>query len=299
MASQDHARGLSMTLYRAYVHFFWLLTVLTGLSVYAQSPNYHLEFSDGPMKLPKDYPRTRWVSLVNDSSKQIEAYDSLELSPDGGFCAETSEDFLTYPYPAPMANVFGADGKESRGRGVEQGGRWDLGYLGIDRHGKECELKAVAVVFVDGSYEGDEVMVRGLKAHRDGVAAALNYWSQEMVGKEPNKANLADLVDHTENRSGKDDMEKMKYLHSMTDDEAEKPLREYWSGRYEVDQFLKYQLSSEPTDDAGAARKFQQLMRLLNTWKTLIDTAVSMNELNLKYPPISDSREPSDHTSKQ
>jgi hypothetical protein len=249
------------------------------------------------MKLPKDYPRTRWVSLVNDSSKQIEAYDSLELSPDGGFCAETSEDFLTYP--APMANVFGADGKESRGRGVEQGGRWDLGYLGIDPHGKECEPKAVAVIFVDGSYEGDEVMVRGLKAHRDGVAAALNYWSQEMVGKEPNKANLADLLDHTGNRLKKDGMEEMKYLHSMTDDEVEKLFREYWSGRCEVDQFLKYQLSSGPTDDAEAARKFQQLVRLLNTWRTLMDKAVSMNELNIKYPPISDPVEPSDHTSKQ
>lgn len=282
-----------MTRYRASVHLLCWVTLMTGLSVSAQSPNYHLDFSDGPMR-PTEHA-TRLVSIVNDSEIAIEAVAFLERHQSGEFCVALRPDALLIPAQKfsirPLANR-----KKSGTRGLQRGEKWSFGYLSWDvAGGKECEPKVLAVIFADGSYEGYETVVRQLKAQRDGGEAALNFWLKELQEKKRNGSNLAGLIDDGKDQLERDRLEQI--YHGSGDDETDVLLYWYWAGRWRVDHDLKSVLPPEPVNDA--AQDFHSIEVFVDAWITENTGDVSMRNLDIKYPPISDPHEPSDHSSEK
>jgi hypothetical protein len=229
---------------------------------------------------------------VNDSDRPIQAFKILERSRDGGFCSAGGWDLLSGPgeafrYP-------------SRDRGIERGGSRDYGYLTRTSSGQECEPKIDALIFADGTYEGDEAVVRAMKAARDGLVSGLNYWSQEVRGKKPNDASLAVLLDRAESRLERDIEEEREHpLSPSGAEEREALLHQYWAGRHSVDSSLKSQLSRELADSVQVANNFQWVVRTIDAWRAKIDTGVTTKALNITNPPISDPAEPPDDRSEE
>ncbi len=46
--------------------------------------------------------------------------------------------------------------------------------------GCEWKVEVTAVLFSDGSYEGDKAQARAMQARRDGIVAAVGYWRAKM-----------------------------------------------------------------------------------------------------------------------
>jgi hypothetical protein len=261
-----------MTWCRASVYLFCLLTAVAQLPAFGQSPGYHFEYSDGPM----NHPESHWVTFVGNSDKPIEAYEMREQKLGGEFCAERRCDILDNPGLTPL----------------ERGEKWDYGYLSWGPDGKECEPRADAVIFADGSYEGNEAVVRALMADRDGVAAALNHWSQEISAKKPGASSLDELLDEAESRINEDRPEQPQHPPSLSGaDETEALPREYWRGRYMVDRFVNSELSTAETNDVAMTRSFLWILRSVETWRTKINTSLSMKMLNIKFPPTTEPAE--------
>lgn len=288
-----------MALCRACVHFFCCLAFVTGLSVSAQNPNYHVEVSGGPPNYrgqPPDKKQPRWVSLVNDSDKSIEAFEMLDLRSDGRFCAEMRSDALLSS--SWIHNVPGMERKQF----LERGGRWDLGFVTTNPDGTECEPRVPAVIFADGSYEGNEGIVRKLKASRDGEAAALGDWSRQMRSWNQATQTLDDLRDEVESRLQLDKPKLPMLPASATSPnqtETEALLGWYWEGRHTIDLWLKTRLVEFSENGTAASRAMYVpfVLRSVDALKTKIDTDASMRVLNVEFPPISDPDETSDGSS--
>ena len=254
-----------------------MLVVSSGLPLIAQSSNYHMELVDVG-------PGITNTVLVNDSSQPIEAFHVLEKCDAGD--GWWDRDVLSGP-GAPggtSSDIHGAHGRFSRTIGVEPGGRWDGQHLGKDK-GRECQERADAVIFADGSYEGDEASVRSLMAQRDGVAAELKYWAEKFKGENPDGSTLSSILAEARRRKKEDDAWLNSYrLYVNT--EPEPLLREYWLGRWLVDQNLLVHLPEElPADKASAI--FIHAAGFIGDWKEKFDNDVSMKKLSLIFQPIS------------
>jgi hypothetical protein len=186
--------------------------------------------------------------------------------------------------------------------GIEHGGSLELGFLAGTSKAKgsqECGAKFDAVIFADGTYEGNEAAVRSLKALRDGLIAGVSYWARELNGRQSEELNESNLLYKLESRLEEDIANQRRYDFLQPGaDLVETPLYAYWEGRVAVDRGLKYKFSKISSDDSPSVT-FQNFARFIAAWKMRIEAVVSVKKLNTTFPPISDPSEVSDGDSDQ
>jgi hypothetical protein len=273
-----------------------LVPLTTGwMPLAAQSSSYHLESDD---RAPGRQP----LLLVNDSEKSIEAYGASQLC----FKPKTytgvpddSRDILDHPFGGVTSDMRAADGNGPPRSGVlETGARWRTQMATQPEW--DCRTQVNAVLFSDGSFEGEDAAVRGLKARRDGLAAAINYWADRVRREQPDGSTLDALHDELKKRKAEDLSKRGKYQSHphLTFDGAVPPvppqlLEQYWSGWLSVETNLEFHLSKYLTQEK-AGEGLQKFVDEIDQWKAKIDGNLALQKLNVVCPPISESSESKD-----
>ena len=246
------------------------LTMLWGcVSLLAQSRSYHMELSDGT---------SGWVILVNDSQKTIEAYHfSAKCSGvrPGESGLELSYDALDFV--GTVIGVQGPGGGVTQHDVAEPGAR--IVVLDHLLPQPSCEWKADinAVLYADGSYEGDEMSARGLQARRDGIAASVKYWADRLSQESAGKPNLEATQTDAERLTQEDE----KKAH-MFPGCGKLPLAcQYWSGRSHVDRNVAHQAKSQKDGSEGSYRR---IVQFITRWEKKMEADVALKKLDAVFP---------------
>jgi hypothetical protein len=231
---------------------------LVSLPVFAQTPAYHLEFSNGT---------SGWVILVNDSQKPIEAFSAKAT------CGATT---TTPTYDALEFSGGGTSHPAIKGLqpSVIQPGQRFFALVNLAPQPSGCawQGKVAGVIYADGTYDGEESAVRDLQARRAGIAAALQYWNNvQLLGHEQTVS--ANGPNHAETLS-QDDLAKT-WTYTCRDQPS---VCAYWSGRRKVDQ-----------DVALGMKHNAQLGPYLDRWSAKFEADVAFKTLEPIFPsPITE-----------
>jgi hypothetical protein len=232
------------------------------------------------------------IRLVNDSRQPIEAF---YVSQHRDLCGAYSIHDALQGWGSTQGDIHGADSRPYRGASVEPGGWWNGGFVShyTDNNGDhECLVEIDAVIFGDGSYEGKEEVVQGLKAYRDGIRASVNDWSEKLKGESWDESSLSTLSAEAALREAGDRHQQSKYPFNPIRDETKPLMRWYWEGREQVEENTAIQLSSKLTGEEATGR-IQKVAHIIALWKKKIDNDLSLQRLDAKFPPISESDEDS------
>ncbi len=231
---------------------------LVSLPVFAQTPAYHLEFSNGT---------SGWVILVNDSPKPIEAFSAKAT------CGATT---TTPTYDALEFSGGGTSHPAVKGLqpSVIQPGQRFFALVNLAPQPSGCawQGKVAGVIYADGTYDGEESAVRDLQARRAGIAAALQYWNNvQLLGHEQTVS--ANGPNHAETLS-QDDLAKT-WTYTCRDQPS---VCAYWSGRRKVDQ-----------DVALGMKHNAQLGPYLDRWSAKFEADIAFKTLEPIFPsPITE-----------
>jgi hypothetical protein len=262
---------------------FWFSIIVGWLPLVAQSSSYHLEFDD-------IIPGDKSGCLVNDSEKPIEAFAASQRCqrPDGrsGGGTHGSRDILDSGR-GPTSDMLSADASGPPLSGViETGARWRTGISVIPENG-DCQTQVNAVLFSDGSFEGEDAAVRGLKAHRDGLAASANYWADRVSREKPDGSTLDALHAALKQRLDDDRMKQQKYWPDNMHRDRSPLFWQYWSGWLQVERNLELHFPKELGQEK-ASDNFREVADEINQWKKKIDGNLALQKLNVVFPPISE-----------
>jgi hypothetical protein len=256
-----------------------VLIVSSCLPLFAQNSSYHLEVLQDPPHL---------VVLVNDSKQPIEGFHVLEK-------CETrdrwwSRDALTNaggPH-GTTSDIHGAHTRFSQTIGVEPGGRWDGQPQTVEKVWEratnetssfECLERIDAVIFADGSWDGDEAALRSLMAQRDGVAAGLKYWAEKYAGENPDGSTLSSIIAEAKRRQAEDEAWIRQYA-SRRGAEMEPLLQEYWTGRFLVDA----NVLPREVPVVNVSGVFRHATGWIGDWQEKLDNDVSLKKLRVAFP---------------
>jgi hypothetical protein len=266
---------------------FCFPVILGWLPLAAQSSSYHLEFAD--------HKHSQQVILVNDSEKSIEAYGASQLcfKPKQYVGVDESRDILDISFRGTPSSMRAADGREPPRSGVlETGARRSTGIFIPENW--DCETQVNAVLFSDGSFEGEDAAVRGLKSRRDGLAAGIHYWADRISREKPYGSTLDALRDEVKQRKVEDQMKQRTYTSHprLTFEKAEPPippplLGQYWSGWLAVEANIEL-LFPKDLSQEKASENFRKVADEINQWKAKIDGNLALQKLNIVFPPISE-----------
>jgi hypothetical protein len=184
---------------------FCFPVILGWLPLVAQSSSYHLEFDDDKLG--------QRVILVNDSEKPMEAFAASQRCQraGGGSGADGSKDILFYPSEGGGSDMQAADrSRPPRSGGLDTGARRKTFLVMMSERG-DCQNRITAVLFSDGSFEGDDAAVRSLKAQRDGLAGGVHYWADRIGREEPDGSTLNALLAEVRERMVADQAKQKKY----------------------------------------------------------------------------------------
>lgn len=248
---------------------FCISWVLGCWPLAAQSSNYHVEFEP---RGPRSYSH---LVLVNDSEKAIEAYSVLQV------CGRSAQ----------FAATILSNGQTFLGTSgvIEPGERRTLrGGWTYRPDVPSCDAQVEAVILTDGSFEGKDAPVRGLKALGDGEAASIHYWADRIKAETPDGSTLGLLLDEIKRRIAQDEAEQRRYPNHL-DHVKFRPLWEYWEGKKAVDfdiesQFPRDLSSVEPTE------LLQRVTNYVEKRKAEIDGNEVMQKLNAIFPQISEPK---------
>jgi hypothetical protein len=290
--SSLRARGVALSL------GVILSLAMLGLPLTAQSSSNHLESSSYHLETDDRMSGWQQVFLVNDSEKPIEAYAAYQHcqappKPHStllGSSALASEDILSDPHLNGISvHLRTADGGLAPHGVLEKGERWITFLANIPERG-DCQNKITAVLFSDGSFEGEDAAVRGIKASRDGWAAGVHYWADRIGREKPDGSTLAALLAEVKQRKTEDQSRMRKYPEYTQGEDTSSLLWHYWASWANVELILEPALTNDlkrqtPSD---AVRRITDE---INEWKKKIDGNLALQKLNMVFPPISDSGE--------
>ena len=245
---------------------FCILLTLGCLPLAAQSSSYHVEFE------PEESRFLSHLALVNDSAKSIEAYSVIQTC---GRYAQFAATILDNGQTSFGDNAVIGPGERRTLRG---------GWI-FNPDVPSCDAQVEAVFFTDGSFEGKDAAVRGLKALGDGEAASIDYWADRIKKEKPDGSRLDSLRDEIKLRIDHEKAEESKYPNHL-DDVRFRPLWEYFEGKLAVDFDIESLL---PTD--LSAMEPAELLRKVTDYveKRKADIAANevMQKLNTIFlPPI-------------
>ena len=283
---QGTARRARMSSLGARAVVFCFSVIFGWLPLAAQSFSYHLEFDDRILG-------SQQVILVNDSEKSIEAFGASQRchKARGGSGNDSTRDVLDNP----SINGVSSDMQAAVGSGpprsgvLETGARWRTAIAIFPENG-DCQNQITAVFFSDGSFEGEDAGVRGLKAHRDGLAAGIHYWADRISREKPDGSTLNALQAEIKQRMAEDQMKQQKFPIHITEVDTPPLLWQYWSGWLQVESTIEFHFPKD-LSQGKASENFRRVADEINQWKTKIDGNLALQKLNIAFPAISESSE--------
>jgi hypothetical protein len=245
--------------------------ILVGcLPLLAQSSNYHLEFDD------RLSGHQRAV-LVNDSEKSIEAYAVSQRCQklQTRLGDDAVDDILQGPLIKGTSSAMrDANGKPPRSGVLETRGRWDTSISVFAENG-DCQTHITAVLFSDGSFEGEDAAVRGLKAHRDGLAEV------SITGRIGSDGSTLDaLLAEVRHSIAEDQTKQRNYPLRLRYDNTPQPLWLYWSGRIQVGRTIEINFPTDLSQEKSG-ENFLKVANEINQWKKKIDSNLALQKLKV------------------
>ena len=252
-----------------------LAILIIHAPLHAQTPGYHVELTEDVNPLP---PAKRAI-LVNDSEKTIEAFHlfaKCKTGPREAGSIQSGDDTLNFP--VDFIGYPGLDGSVVK---------WNGSILARERllltpmlsgiPGCTWQANIDAVIYSDGTYEGDREAVRGLQAYRHGLVASLNLWTTRL--HQSSDTSLSNIVDEAQ-------MAKQQ-------DEANGgiPQRDaiaywYWLGRRHVDETVLGRLKN-PTQSSrqpNPTDQYAHLVSEIERWQKKIDSNLALKKLEETFP---------------
>lgn len=234
---------------------------------------YHVEFGG-------DGQGNEVAILVNDSNAPIEAY---LLSWRCGKPEDVTGGWSSGDTLAGLSGSFALispTGTISRDEVVPRGKRAIVGsHL--------CDTSVNAVLFADGTWAGDELAARGLKARRDGLVACIDEWIDFLTHGgaiqpvESLKARGAALSQSDLARSS-------AYRFDVNAENGPPELLQFWYGKCQVDSSLAGWFDSTASWHVKAP---SEALSMLKSWKAKVDRNKAMQELELVFPKIAAANE--------
>jgi hypothetical protein len=154
----------------------------------------------------------------------------------------------------------------------------------------DCQNRITAVLFSDGSFEGDDAAMRSVKAGRDGLAAAVHYWADRISQEKPDGSTLYAMLAEVKERIAADEAKRKKYPTITQRDPSAQPLWEYWSSQATVERDIEL-LFPKDLSREKPSETLRKVANMMNAWKTKIDSNLALQKLNTIFPPISESSE--------
>ena len=259
------------------------------LQLAAQSSSYHVETYSGR---GGPYP---YLVLVNDSQKQIEAFAASQQCEH--MTSGDSRDVLGFSGTATSDMMAPGEERPPRSGVLDTGARWITSIAFIPANGP-CQEKIDAVIFSDGSFEGNADVMRTIKAGRDGYAAGVNYWADRIRQEKPGLAKLQAFSNEV-NRRIPEEKRKANELflraqQGRHDAEVTTPLSwYYWSGKQAVDVAVELNFLRNLSEEK-ASEDFGRLARFILAWQNKIERNVALKQLNYVFPPLSEVQEAGD-----
>lgn len=266
------------------VGFCWLV-ILGWLPLAAQSSSYHLEFDD---RIPGQPPQL--LTLVNDSEKPIEAFESSQRCHKGRLSTGSDDSFDILDHLQGEIQATN-ESIPPRSRVLETGERWRTIVAFSPEH-RGCHMRINAVFFSDGSFEGDDAAVQGLKARRDGLAAGIHFWADRLSREKPDGSTLDALLAAVRQRIAEDQTKQKKYPIDIRHDDPPPLLWQYWSGRLAVERNIEVQLFlTKHLSQEKASQYLRNVADAINQWREKIDGNLALQKLNIVFPAISQSED--------
>lgn len=231
----------------------------------AQAHGYHLELSDGA---------SGFVTLVNDSSKTIEAFHmkaSCEDERTSRLGASTSLDYDMLWTPSRFAGA--ARGHDGRPVGPPQpdvigpGQRMQSSANIPQSIGRVWHPEVDAVIYSDGSYDGSNDGVRSLQIWRDGLAEELQYWSAKLH-QSPTPLDPYAIATEAQRRAD-------SYM-----GQPEGILNDYESAKRQVALSLAIQAGGNLSVDELRRRQVD----LIDRWAKKLDDDAAFKKMQLVFP---------------
>jgi hypothetical protein len=245
---------------------FLVGVLVVPISLGAQTAAYHVELTNGT---------TGRAVFVNDSDKLIEAFHLSTMCEAGGGGA--SEDYLS---TGDRVSIGGPEGRGPDGRTLFQGLPLKRGERFVSAqqvsgnpNAQRCRVVADAVIFSDGSHEGEEWRVRALQSGRDGTAAAVRYW----IGRE-GKADAASLIADAKAHKQEDSAGMQRNALEQYRNHDAAAAWQYWAARLTVDTVV----ASMVLVDLG--NKDSSGWQFLTGWMRRIDGDASLKKLDAVFP---------------
>ena len=231
--------------------------------VLGQSQSYSLELSDGT---------TGRVMVVNESDQPMEAFHFHSECGNGGF--EFVEDQLaSWGSGSDLTDLSGRHFRSPYLLGPHQRGM-SMRRVMPQPSGCAAHSDIDAVVYADGSYEGDESAVQALQARRDGMAAALQFWIERLNGEDLQRLDVGSLGEEAGRLKHTDET---KYSCRVA------PIAcSYWLGRLQVDQNVLLQL--KPNDGEDDPATLRRILGLLVRWQKKIGDDAAFKKLDGQFP---------------
>lgn len=246
------------------------LTMLCGcVPLLAQGRGYHAELSDGT---------SGWVILVNDSQKTIEAYHlSAKCMGQGRvrMGEELSYDTLDSSGTSRNWPPTGFAGIHTTSAVAEPEARMvSMKKLSPPPDGCVWNADFDAVIYADGSYEGDEIKVQRLQARRDGLAAGVKYWANRLAGEPVDKASRETIRADAERLKDED-------LKKITN-RCRKLECEYWRGRFQVD--INVAANTRPSENSPPLEGNGGIIQTYTRHEKKIEADVALKKLDAVFP---------------
>jgi hypothetical protein len=255
----------------------WLLLLPGVAQSAAQVVSCHLEYW-------QEAPKLKRITLVNDSEKAIEAYRLVQ------HCEHTrgagGGDIFDFPRGA-ISSMHPADGRFLTHSGLEHDETWEIGFVNTEGTGsdaRECNPEVIAILFGDGTYEGNEDVVRAIKAARDGIRDSVKFWVERFAEDSANP-NLEAISAEAQDRIRHERAEQDANPYTVAV-QTEPLLHAYWSGRLQVDVNIEPRARTSGSRQTPAAQ-WQRLGKDIDGWKAKIADDQAMKVLDAEFPPIS------------
>ncbi len=242
-------------------HKSFVLPVIAMLLAYppadAQSKSYHVEVVDASGGLKRTY-------VVNDSDKTIEAvHFSARCEP----AHDTAHWFFRDVLSSSSQTV-----------GLKPSGR--LQVLGFSaEENSSCAVHVDAVLFADGTHDGNDSGLRAIQAHRDGVFVVLKYWSARLAKEGPETFDLASCNADAKRRSD----EASTRFASLHKSGEEQPVGDaYREGRLNGEMNVFTEVIQLPHGKT-ATYDFHRLSDLVMAWMNRFDNDPSASTLSAEF----------------